>query len=148
MADDHEVQQWLARLPEPKRQPNLVFAAARWHGLATPAPYDDLRAALLGDAGPIRATIMERATQTNEVGRLAVLVPAFASVPGNGPVGLLEVGASAGLCLYPDRWSYSWATSHGTVTAGSAPCTLRADVSGPAALPDDVRRWRGEVGST
>jgi len=35
-----------------------------------------------GDRGRIRATILERATQTNEVGRLATLLPAFASVPG------------------------------------------------------------------
>ncbi len=147
VAADRQVQRWLARLPEPKRQPNLVFAAARWDGLVAPAPYGDLREALLGDTGRIRATILERATQTNEVGRLATLLPAFASVPGTGAVGLLEVGASAGLCLYPDRWSYSWTTDHGTVTAGSAAPTLFADVSGPAALPDDVPEvaWRGGI---
>jgi hypothetical protein len=147
VAEDLELQGWLAQLPEPKRQPNLVFAAARWHGLAAPAPYVALRQALLGDPGPIRATILERATQTNEVGRLATLLPAFASMPGDGPVGLLEVGASAGLCLYPDRWSYSWTTDHGTVAAGSAPTTLRADVSGPAPLPDVVPQvaWRGGI---
>ena len=31
VAEDAEVQHWLAGLPKPKRQPNLVFAAARWH---------------------------------------------------------------------------------------------------------------------
>ena len=107
VAEDAEVQRRLAQLPEPKRQPNLAFAAARWHGVAAPAPYDDLREALLGDTDRIRARMLERATQTNEVGRLGTRLPAFASVPGDGPVGLLEVGASAGLCLYPDRWSYS-----------------------------------------
>jgi hypothetical protein len=121
VAEDRQVQRWLAQLPEPKRQPNLVFAAARWHGLAAPVPYDVLREALLGDTGQIRATILERATQTNEVGRLATLLPVFACVPGDGPVGLLEVGASAGLCLYPDRWSYVWTTDHGTVTTAQRP---------------------------
>lgn len=147
VADDLEVQRWLGQLPEPKRQPNLVFAAARWHGLTAPAPYVDLREALLGDTGRIRATILERATQTNDVGRLATLLPAVASVPGHGPVGLLEVGASAGLCLYPDRWSYSWTTNHATVTAGSAAPTLRADVSGPAPLPHEVPEvaWRSGI---
>jgi hypothetical protein len=147
VADDVEVRQWLTSLPEPKRQPNLVFAAARWHGVAAPGPYDDLRRALLSDTGPIRSTILERATQTNEVGRLATLVPAIAHVPGDGPIGVLEVGASAGLCLHPDRWSYAWATERGTVTVGSAPRTLHADVTGPAALPDDVPEvvWRGGV---
>ena len=79
VAEDREVQRWLAQFPERKRQPNVVFAAARWHGLAAPAPYDDLRQAVLGDTGRIRATILERATPTNEVGRLATLVPALAS---------------------------------------------------------------------
>lgn len=32
VAEDHEVQRWLAQLPEPKHQPNLVFAAARSRG--------------------------------------------------------------------------------------------------------------------
>lgn len=147
VADDPDVQRWLAGLPEPKRQPNLVFAAARWHGLAAPAPYGALRTALLGDTGPIRATVLERATQTNEVGRLATLLPAFAAVPGDGPVGLLEVGASAGLCLYPDRWSYSWTTARGTVTTGTAGRTLHADVTGPAVLPAHVPEvvWRAGV---
>ena len=59
----------------------------------------------MGDAGRIRATTLERATQTNEVGMWATLWPAFASVLGDGPLGLLEIGASADLCLYPYRWS-------------------------------------------
>ena len=93
------------RAAEPKRQPNLVFAAARWRGLLAPAPYDALRSALLRDDGRIRETILGRATQTNEVGRLATLVPAFGSLAADHPVGLLEAGASAGLCVFPDRWS-------------------------------------------
>ena len=62
---DPEVQHWLASLPPIKRQPNLVFAAARWHGVPAPGPYEGLRSALLGDDGTIRETIMARATQTN-----------------------------------------------------------------------------------
>ena len=72
------MQSWLASLPDAKQQPNLVFASARWHGVAAPAPYDDLRAALLSDDGTIRATILARATQTNEAGRMATLLPALA----------------------------------------------------------------------
>src|SRR3954469_23568675 len=79
VAEDAEVQHWLAGLPKPKRQPNLVLAAPRWHGLLAPAPYESPRSALLRDDGRIRDTVLERATQTNEVGRLATLVPAFAS---------------------------------------------------------------------
>lgn len=148
VASDPEVLAWLGRLPVLKRQPNLVFAAARWHGVPAPGPYDDLRAALLGDDGEIRATILERATQTNEVGRLATLVPAFALAAGTGPLALVEAGASAGLCLYPDRYRYLWRTDAGVSAAGDpeAP-TLACDVIGPAPLPPTVPAvaWRAGV---
>ncbi|WP_408896416.1 DUF2332 family protein [Nocardioides sp. R1-1] len=55
VADDPELLAWIRALPELKRQPNLVFAAARHHGVPAPGPYDALRAALLDDRGPIRA---------------------------------------------------------------------------------------------
>ena len=64
-----------------------MFAAARWHGVAAPGPYDGLRDALLSDDGTIRATILARATQTNEAGRLATLVPAFAALAAGRAAG-------------------------------------------------------------
>jgi hypothetical protein len=147
VAGDAEVRRWLETLPEDKRQPNLVFAAARWHGVPAPGPYAGLRAALLGDDGRIRATILARATQTNEAGRLATLVPAFAMLARGEPVSLVEVGASAGLCLYPDRWGYEWITPEGIRTAGPADPTLRCVVRGAAPLPDapPAVAWRGGV---
>ena len=51
VAEDEEVLAWLADLPPLKQQPNLVFAAARWHGVPAPGPYAGLRSALLGDDG-------------------------------------------------------------------------------------------------
>jgi hypothetical protein len=145
IAADDEVVAWISTLPGIKRQPNLVLAAARWHGVPAPGPYDGLRDALLGDDGTIRATILTRATQTNEVGRLATLTPLLARL-GPGPLALVEAGASAGLCLYPDRWSYEWHTEHGTVTAGEGP-RLTTRVAGP--FPADVRlpevAWRRGV---
>jgi hypothetical protein len=53
-----------------------------------------------GDPHRVRA----RATQTNEAGRWAVLLPVLAALPQ--PLTLLEVGASAGLSLHPDRYAY------------------------------------------
>lgn len=143
--EDPEVLAWLSELPSAKRQPNLVFAAARWHGVPAPGPYAGLRAALLGDEGALRATILERATQTNEAGRLATLVPAFALI-AEGPVALLEVGASAGLALLPDRWSYRWTTDAGDVTAGVGP-ELRCRVTGafPTAVAVPEVAWRGGI---
>ncbi len=58
VAGDPEVHAWLETLPEDKRQPNLVFAAARWHGVPAPGRYAGLRDALLADDGSIRATIL------------------------------------------------------------------------------------------
>ncbi|GAA2150025.1 hypothetical protein GCM10009844_30460 [Nocardioides koreensis] len=146
VVDDPEVQAWIAGLPGIKQQPNLVFAAARWHGVPAPGAYAALRDALLGDDGRIRATILERSTQTNEAGRLATLTPAFAALSAGEPMALLEVGASAGLCLYPDRYHYEWSTDGGTVTAGDGP-TLACAVTGPAPLPAEppTVAWRGGV---
>lgn len=159
---DPEVCRWLETLPGIKQQPNLVFAAARWHGVPAPGPYAGLRQALLsdGDNGPIRATIMARATQTNEVGRLATLLPVLGLL-GEAPLALLEVGASAGLCLYPDRWAYQWHTDAGPVLLGPvepAPVvepgpvvepveTLTCRVKGPAPLPRALPSvaWRGGI---
>ena len=140
VAEDPEVLAWLARLPLPKQQPNIVFAAARWHGVPAPGPYAGLRDALLGDDGSIVATILARSTQTNEVGRLATLVPAFATFPG--PLALIEAGASAGLNLFPDRYSYGW----GGAPVGTGPL-LTARVSGPAPLPVAVPdvAWRAGI---
>ncbi len=144
---DPEVVAWLRRLPEVKRQPNLVFAAARWHGVPAPAPYDALRDALLGDDGAIRTTILGRATQTNEVGRLATLVPALTTVADGRPLALVEAGASAGLCLYPDRWGYRWLTEEGERALRADGPTLTCEASGPVPFPAAGPRvaWRGGI---
>jgi hypothetical protein len=144
VADDPEVLSRIETLPPGKRQPNLVFAAARWQGVP-PGPYDALRSALLDDWEPIRATVLARATQTNEVGRCATLLPVLAGLPA--PLALLEVGASAGLCLYPERYSYRF-TGDADVALDpvSGPsrvvleCVVHGDPPLPEMLPDVV--WR------
>jgi hypothetical protein len=148
VADDAEVLTRIDTLPPAKRQPNLVFAAARWHGVR-PGPYDALRTALLEDWDTIRATVLARATQTNEVGRCATLLPVLAGL--RQPLALLEVGASAGLCLYPDRYSYRF-TGDRPVTAldpagGPSPVVLECAVNGSPPLPDKLPEvvWRAGI---
>ena len=147
VAGDRAVRDWIVALPYAKQQPNLVFAAARWHGVAAPGPYAGLREALLSDDGAIRATIMTRATQTNEVGRLATLMPVLGLVDSDEPIALLEVGPSAGLCLYPDRYDYDWSPA-GRLTGpgdGRLRGELSCAVSGPVPMPSTppVIGWRG-----
>ena len=135
VAADAAVLDWIGALPVAKQQPNLVFAAARWHGVPAPGPYAGLREALLGDDGTIRATIERRSTQTNEVGRLATLMPVFASLSrdADAPLALLEVGTSAGLCLYPERYDYHWRGA-GRLSGSGGP-VLTCAVDGPMPVP-------------
>jgi hypothetical protein len=51
----------------------------------------------------------------------------------SGPIALIEVGASAGLNLFPDRYSYSW----GGDPIGTGPL-LTAAVAGAPPLPVDA----------
>lgn len=142
VAEDQAVVDLVATLPMGKRQPNLVFAAARWHGSGTGA-YADLRATLLDRWEEVRATVLARSTQTNEVGRCATLLPLLAALPQ--PLALLEVGASAGLCLFPDRYSYRY--SDGTAldpANGVSPVLLSCEISGPVPVPQRLPdiAWR------
>jgi len=146
VAADPDVCSWLETLPELKRQPNLVFAAARWHGVPAPGPYQLLRAALLQDSGELRRTVLTRSTQTNEVRRLATLLPAFAAL--GAELSLIEIGASAGLCLFPDRYDYTWTTDTAEHTlSGSGGPLLSAHAAGPVPLPDRPVEvtWRAAV---
>ena len=144
VAHDPEIHAWLGDLPRLKQQPNLVFAAARWHGARTPSDYAELKRTLLGQEAAVKETIRERATQTNEVGRLATLTPVFAQIAeDSGPLSLIEVGASAGLCLFPDRYDYAWPPLGGLTGSGGPVLTaeVRGEMPIPARRPDVA--WRG-----
>ncbi|MFC4021807.1 DUF2332 domain-containing protein [Micromonospora sp. GCM10011542] len=105
VAHDDELLALLGTLPPGKRQPNLLFGVVRWLGgpVDDPAAFHDYTVA---HWPAIEAQARARATQTNEAGRCAVLLPVLAALPQ--PLALLEVGASAGLCLYPDRYAYRY----------------------------------------
>lgn len=101
VATDDEVLALIDSLPTGKRQPNLVLAAVRFVA-GTPGGYEQFRRALIDGWARVRAVVLSRSTQTNEVGRCASLVPLLAELPQ--PVALLEVGASAGLCLLLEHY--------------------------------------------
>jgi hypothetical protein len=140
VADDRAVLRFLASLPPPKRQPNLLFAAARYL-LGEPPGIGELRRLVRQDPATLARVMLERRTQTNEPARCATLLPALAQLPG--PLALIEVGASAGLTLLFDRYSYDYAGHLITGPDPAAP-TLRCDPRGPVPLPDQVPdiAWR------
>jgi hypothetical protein len=147
VAADPDVLALLDGLPEPKRQPNLLFAAARLMG----APSDGwagVRPWLLAAWPDVEHAMRTHATQTNEPRRCATLLPTLAAI--DGPIALIEVGASAGLCLYPDRYSYTYISPDGTRTRldpadGPSEVLLPCAIEGPAPtrMPEIV--WRAGI---
>lgn len=138
VAADAEVLALLDRLPRGCRQPSLVFSIAQRLGVAA-RPYDEFRSFLLAHWPEAESLLRVSRTQTNEVGRCAPLVAALARIPG--PLALLEVGASAGLCTIPERYSYRF--GDGPVLGEGAPlvaCAVDDPALAPAGLPDI--RWR------
>ncbi|MEV4661375.1 DUF2332 domain-containing protein [Micromonospora echinofusca] len=133
---DDELLVLLAALPPARRQPNLLFGVVRLLG----GPVDDpaaFRHFALANWPAIEAELRTRATQTNEPGRCAVLLPVLAALPQ--PLALLEVGASAGLCLYPDRYAYRYG-DHALGTGDPVLDCAATGLTPPERLPEVV--WR------
>lgn len=105
VARDLSALEFLAELPYTKQQPNLLFAALRYV-CGTPRDWEGFRRSLASRPNEIRDAMLKRRTQTNEPARCATLLPLLALLPQ--PLALLEVGASAGLCLIPDRYAYRY----------------------------------------
>lgn len=105
LAEDEFVLQRLSELPKPKWQPNLLLGAVRYL-YGTPEEPHEFRALVHERWEEIAAVMRVRCTQTNEPARCATLLPVLARL--RQPLALLEVGASAGLCLLPDRYAYKY----------------------------------------
>jgi hypothetical protein len=138
VALDDDVLALLDRLPRERRQPSLIFSVATWLG-AEATGYPAFRTWLVENWPAVEAAARERRTQTNEVGRCAPLVVALSRIPG--PIALLEVGAAAGLCSIPERYSYRFGER--PVLGSGEPlieCSLDDSLPAPESLPDI--RWR------
>ena len=126
----------LETVPEPKRQPTLLLGVVRLLG----GPVDDPSAFLdftVSRWPAVEAELRTRSTQTNEAGRCALLLPVLAGL--RQPLALVEVGAAAGLGLYPDRYAYRY----GDRRIGSGGPVLDCALTGtapPTRLPQVV--WR------
>lgn len=149
IADDPATCELIARLPRIKRQPVLVFAAARHAGATETEDYDEFRSFLHSRWAEVEQIVLTHSTQTNEAKRCAVLLPFLSMLPG--PLSLVEVGAAAGLCLYPDRYSYRYRTPDGVVALDPVTgpssvvigCAIDAGIAAPTRLPDVA--WRAGI---
>jgi hypothetical protein len=138
VSEDDDVIGFVADMPE--SQPNLFFASVQLlTGPDTmPRTGPELREFLRRRGPEVGEVMRSRRTQTNEVGRCAVVLPALPP----GPLALIEVGASAGLCLLLDQFYYDFGTTR--IGAGSARVHVRCALAGPAPLPATIPSivWR------
>ena len=118
----------------------MLFASVRFLDGPT-SNWNDFRSFVLNDWASVSGLMRDRSTQTNEAARCSALLPVLSTL--GSPIALIEVGASAGLCLFPDRYSYSY---NDAVVGAS---TLHIDVActGPVPIPTDLPyvSWRAGV---
>ncbi|MBK9573901.1 MAG: DUF2332 domain-containing protein [Rhodoferax sp.] len=102
---------------------------------------------------PISAHLRSSHTQTNEIGRCAVLWPVLAHIAqaaDGAPLALLDVGSSAGLNLGVDAYTVSYQREGGEWLVGGEPCDdvaqVRCDLRGDGnpldRLTDKGGAWR------
>lgn len=141
VAGDDDLLDFIVAMPD--GQPNLFLASVQYISGPAEMPVDgrELKAFVEEHAREVSHLMRSRRTQTNEVGRCAALLPAL---PTGIPLAMIEVGASAGLCLLMDRFRYDYGgTALGSPTASVAiSCTPVG--SAPVPVPSEMPRivWR------
>lgn len=104
---------------------------------------DALRRHCSEHADVLRATLAGRRTQTNEIGRCGLLVPALARLGDTGAIALVDIGTSAGLNLRLDHYHYVYEPG-GEVGAG--PVTLTTGTRGAVPVPDRLPHLAARIG--
>ncbi len=154
VAEDAHLLGLLGGASDEQQRPNLWLAAVHErvlagtpHALAAYYPSvggqrrpDAVLAACVKDfaaahEAPLRERIRTQTTQTNEIGRCAVLWPALRAIAqrsGKPRLALLDVGCSAGLNLGVDGYRYDYGDGQGVLGAAAqaevptVPCQLLA----------------------
>ena len=136
IANDDQLLALVARLPLSKRQPVLVLTCARVAGVPLRS-FETARDDFIALWPAIAKLAKTRATQTNDPRRCTPLLVALDRI--RGPIALIEVGASAGLTLFPDRYTYTWNARGRSVKSlpadGPSTVSLVADIAGWGANP-------------
>ncbi len=137
----------LASIQQVLRVTEARHALAAWYPSlgGTRSPEDPKLAAALADLigrhrEHITTMCATRTTQTNEVRRAALVRPAlgFAARRVDQPLALIELGASAGLLLVPDRYAFRYVNADRDETYGTGyriDCRVRSGWPDPAAEP-------------
>jgi hypothetical protein len=155
IAADPELPGLLLLAPPTQRQPVLLLAcvhdlllagdgdelAAYYPNLtAQPDPGDPLptfRAFCDAHADELGQLLATRSTQTNEIGRCALLLPVLGLLAEEvGELAHLDVGASAGLNLLLDRYEYVY--EPGGAVGGPSPVRLECGTRGPVPVPPTI----------
>lgn len=164
IAEDPKLAGLLLAAPPPQRLPVLLFASVHWLLLADPtaplarfypnlplppevpgasraAAIDAFRSFCDERSDELAELLSTRQTQTNEIGRSALLVPTLAAIGDElGDLVHLDIGASAGLNLLIPNYDFVYHPG-GALISGSAvtiTCATRGDVPVPAASPPIV----------
>ncbi|MGD9633168.1 MAG: DUF2332 domain-containing protein [Pirellulales bacterium] len=139
IAADDRLVRFIARMPV--IQPNLFLAALQYLVGVDEMPRTAAQARSLVESRreEVEGLMRSRRTQTNEPGRCATILPALPK----GPLALVEVGASAGLCLLVDEYAYEYGDRR--VGPRSSPVRIRCVATGSPPLPAAVPQvaWRG-----
>ncbi len=157
VACDRDMYRLLLHAPVTQQLPVLLFAAVhalllddpshplrRWYPNLTPDHLDPSDRSLIPTlkrfvddrAAPLRHLLETRTTQTNEVGRCSLLLPALGLIAAEvGPLGHLDVGASGGLNLLLDRFHYRYGGPDGVTGAVGDQSTVDLECSTTGSVP-------------
>lgn len=155
IAERPDIVEILQAAPEEQQLPVLLLASvhsivlaepwvdlAAWYPTVSATPRDDdpfpaFARFCIERGDELRAIVSSHSTQTNEVGRCALFLPALARLEASqGPLGVVDVGTSAGLNLQLDRYAYDYdGRAIGGPSEVGLPCGVRGDVPLPIEVP-------------
>ena len=140
-ANSDDVMEFVSSLPSHAHQPNLLLAAMHERVLLGLEPelsalYADNQVggvgalfveAVLKARDQLQPILSTRFTQTNEIGRVAIIAPALAAISDQDNFTLIDVGTSAGLTLHLDDCFIDYG-SHGSLGPHDSKVRVKSDV--------------------